>query len=623
MVLYNRAELTLECLYSILRSGCDSYEVVIVDNASTDKTPSLLKQITGLQIIQNETNFHFLRGCNQAVKRAKGKYVLLLNNDAQLVAGSISSALSTLKSSDDIGAVGGKIVLPDGSLQEAGSIIWQDGTCVGYGRGDCPSAPAYMYRRDVDYCSGAFLLTKRDLFLENGGFDEDYSPAYYEETDYCVRLWEKGKRVVYDPHAIIFHYEFASSSSQSSAIDLQVSHRKIFANKHRTWLQSQPATENILVARSHGRKGQRRILFLDDQVPHLTLGAGFPRSNRILAELVNQGHALTFYPILWPQEDWGEVYQDIPAEVEVMLDHGLAKLGEFLSERRDYYDVIIVSRPHNMASFKTVLSEDPNICGRAKVIYDAEALHSNREIEQRRVEGQELSADEQAELIREEISLAEKCDGIVSVSDRESREFFDHGFEHVYTLGHAIEAAPTKNSFEERKDFLFVGAINSPSSPNGDSIVWFSQDVLPLVQESLGKEIKLIMAGLTCHGFRTRINHDSIQFLGKVDDLTPLYNRARLFIAPTRFAAGISLKVCDAAANGLPVVATSLVGRQLGWKNERELLLADDPQSFADACIRLYNDRSVWYQLRENMIKRVGEDFSPEKFSEQLKRIIE
>jgi glycosyltransferase involved in cell wall biosynthesis len=120
-----------------------------------------------------------------------------------------------------------------------------------------------------------------------------------------------------------------------------------------------------------------------------------------------------------------------------------------------------------------------------------------------------------------------------------------------------------------------------------------------------------------------RINHDSIQFLGKINDLTPLYNRARLFIAPTRFAAGIPLKVCDAAANGLPVIATSLVGRQLGWENERELLLADDPQSFADACVRLYSDRSLWYQLRENMIKRVCEDFSPEKFSEQLKRIIE
>ncbi len=624
LVLYNRAELTLQCLYSILRSGLESYEVVIVDNASSDKTSRLLKQITGPQIIQNETNVQFLRGCNQAVERANGKYVLLLNNDAQLVAGSISSALRTLNSSDDIGAVGGKIVLPDGTLQEAGSIVWRDGSCVGYGRGDSPFAPAYMYQRDVDYCSGAFLLTNRELFLEGGGFDEDYSPAYYEETDYCVRLWKKGKRVVYDPRATILHYEFASSSSRGRAIDLQIEHRKTFAGKHMDWLQSQPdVTEGILVARSHGRKGQRRILFLDDQVPHPTLGAGFPRTNRILAELVNLGHAVTFYPTLWPREDWGEVYQDIPSEVEVMLDHGLEKLREFLSQRNDYYDVIIVSRPHNMASFKSVLAENPGICARSKIIYDAEALHSYREIEQRRLEGQELSAVEQARLIREEISLAENCNGIVTVSVREGREFSGYGLKHVHALGHSIEIAPTERSFEERKDFLFVGPINFPTSPNADSIIWFSENILPLVQKSLGKEINLIVVGLTCHGFRTRVKHNSVQFLGKVDDLTPLYNRARLFIAPTRFSAGIPLKVCDAAANGLPAVATSLVGLQLGWENERELLLADDPQSFADACVRLYTNRLLWNRLRDNMIKRAGEDFSPKRFSEQLRRIVE
>src|SRR2546422_4491037 len=146
-----------------------------------------------------------------------------------------------------------------------------------------------MYKRDVDYCSAAFLLTKRELFLENGGFDEDYSPAYYEETDYCVRLWEQGKRVVYDPNVITFHYEFASSGSQASAIDLQIEHQKIFAIKHKDWLQSQHAAapENALAARRREKKGRRRILFLDDRVPHMTLGSGFPRSNRILAELVN------------------------------------------------------------------------------------------------------------------------------------------------------------------------------------------------------------------------------------------------------------------------------------------------------------------------------------------------
>ena len=148
LVLHNRAELTLQCLYSILRSDLDSYEVIIVDNGSKEETHRLLRKISGAEIVRNETNLHFLLACNQAAKKAKGEYLLFLNNDAQLVAGSISSALNTLNSSDDIGAVGGKIILPDGTLQEAGSIIWQDGFCVGYGRGDSPFAsPVYVQAR--------------------------------------------------------------------------------------------------------------------------------------------------------------------------------------------------------------------------------------------------------------------------------------------------------------------------------------------------------------------------------------------------------------------------------------------------------------------------------------------
>jgi len=128
---------------------------------------------------------------------------------------------------------------------------------------------------------------------------------------------------------------------------------------------------------------------------------------------------------------------------------------------------------------------------------------------------------------------------------------------------------------------------------------------------------------MSCPEFQARFHNDSVEQRGKVDDLTPLYNQARLFVAPTRFSAGIPLKICEAAAHGIPVVTTSLSGLQLGWNHERELLLADDPQSFTDACIRLYNDGSLWNQLRENMIKRVGEEFSPERFSQQLRSIIE
>jgi glycosyltransferase involved in cell wall biosynthesis len=108
-----------------------------------------------------------------------------------------------------------------------------------------------------------------------------------------------------------------------------------------------------------------------------------------------------------------------------------------------------------------------------------------------------------------------------------------------------------------------------------------------------------------------------------VNDLTPIYNRARLFVAPTRFSAGIPLKVCEAAAYGLPVVATSLTGMQLGWNHEQELLLADTPQDFASACVRLYGDPRLWNRLRDNLINRVKRDFSPEAFSKQLQQIID
>ena len=189
-------------------------EIIIVDNNSHDETSLLLDRLRGARIIRNAENRNFLLAVNQAAKEARGEYLLLLNNDAQVLPGTLRSALNTIRSAPDIGAVGGRLILLDGTLQEAGSIIWNDGSCLGYGRGDNPFAPMYMFRRDVDYCSGAFLLTPRSTSgKELGGFDERFKPAYYEETDYCTRLWERRLRVVYDPNAVLLHYEFASSES--------------------------------------------------------------------------------------------------------------------------------------------------------------------------------------------------------------------------------------------------------------------------------------------------------------------------------------------------------------------------------------------------------------------------
>lgn len=625
LVLYNRAELTLQCLHSILRHHTAPYEVIIVDNASTDETASLLKRVKGARVVRNETNVHYLHACNQAARLARGRYLLLLNNDAQMLGDCITAAVETLNSAPDIGAVGGCILLPDGSLQEAGSIVWNDGSCSGYGRGRAPFTPEFMFRRNVDYCSAVFLLTRRDLFLGLGGFDEAFAPAYYEDTDYCARLWEKGLRVVYDPRVSVLHYEFASSGSQGRAQELQASHRPVFTEKHGQWLRSRlaPAPDSELHARSHRLAGQKRILYVDDRVPHRNLGSGFPRSNRIIAELVRMGHEVTCYPVNSSHEDWVTAYSDLPREVEVIMGHGLLELQEFLAEREGYYDILYVSRPHNMAGVRQMLARHPQIFSGVKIVFDSESLFSRREMERLRVRGKAVSESERARRLGGEVLLAEGCHSVISVSETECREFTQHGISNVHALGHALEAAPTPSGFDERRDILFVGAVHEAGSPNADSVAWFSKQVLPLVRRELGDDVKLLVAGHASQEFFASLNNGRIKVLGRVEDLTGLYDRARLFVAPTRFSAGLPYKAHEAAAHGLPMVATTPLGRQLGWRHEEELLLADDAKDFAAACVKLYSDRLLWERLRRGALMRVETDCCPAKFAEQLRAIIE
>ena len=226
LVCYNKAHLSILCLASIAANADVSYEVVIVDNGSTDETGRLLDRIDGARMIRNSVNEGFSRACMQAAESAQGECLCFLNNDVLLQPHTLSAAMTNFEDAG-IGVVGGKILLANGDLQEAGSIIWQDGAAVGYGRGDKPDRPQYEFRRPVDYCSGVFFFTPRRLFLELGGFSALYSPAYYEDADYCMKVWRQGLQVVYEPRAVIRHYESASSGGNEAAkAQMALNHRK-------------------------------------------------------------------------------------------------------------------------------------------------------------------------------------------------------------------------------------------------------------------------------------------------------------------------------------------------------------------------------------------------------------
>ncbi|WP_293715328.1 glycosyltransferase, partial [Thiolapillus sp.] len=596
------------------------YEVVIVDNDSTDETERLLERVDGATIIRNDENKGFLLACNAGAKVAKGKYLLFLNNDAVLLNDSVSKAVQVIEQGDGIGAVGGKILLLDGSLQEAGSLVWNDGSCLGYGRCDLPDKPEYMFRRDVDYCSGAFLMVPLALFDELGGFDPVFAPAYYEETDFCLRLHENGYKVIYEPSISILHYEFGSSQG-NDATSLQKRNRKAFVANHPEYLgrKLKPMEANILKAR-FASQDQKKILYIDDRVPHCHFGSGFPRSNFILNTLTELGYQVTLYPLNFPNEDdWNTVYGDIPDTVEVMLHQGRKKLGEHLKSRRNYYDLVFVSRPHNMEFFSQVAGKVFGHDGWPRIIYDAEAIFSLRDAAKYAVFSGKKDEELEKNIIAE-TSLVDKADLVITVSPGERNTFARYYSGEIHVVGHAMELNPTDTAFNDRQDLLFIGNMDYNGSPNVDSIVWFVHEVFPLLLDKLpGIHLKLVGTNESSE-IQKLGDNPQIELLGRQESLEPFYSAARVFIAPTRYAGGVPYKIHEAASYGLPVVASELLCEQLGWKSGEELLVANvqDPVKFADQCARLYSDEALWQSVREAALRRVESECSVSKMKKMV-----
>lgn len=621
LVLFNQAPLTLLCLKSLSEQINLDAEIIIIDNNSTDQSAQLLAQVVGARLICNEENVGFVHAVNQGASIATGEYLLLLNNDAILENGSLDAALRVFESEPNVGAVGGKIRLLDGTLQEAGSIIWNDGSCLGYGRGQNPDSPHFMFRRDVDYCSGAFLMTPRLLFEALKGLDTDYAPAYYEESDYCVRLKKAGYRIIYEPDANIIHYEFASSGGYASACELQQDHQRVFSAKHKDYLKYQysQSIDNILKARSssHGA----RVLVIDDRVPHTTLGAGFPRCREILHEMVNMDLQVTLYPLLVSFDDWADTYKTLPRSVEVMLYLGKDKLAEFLSQRLGFYDYIMISRNHNMIWLENIIRRDPSLITGAKIIYDSEALTAPREAAAIRLQGRKISPEKEQHMIAKELELARHADCVVAVSESEADVYRKASFPRVEVLGHTITPRLTTRPFAERRGFLFVGALRDSKSPNVDSLIWFCEKILPLIRQKLGADVPLIVVGDNSAPVLRRVSFDGVRYMGRQENILPLYDRSRVFIAPTRFAAGIPHKIHESAAYGLPVVATELLAEQLSWAHESELLTAKTDEDFANQCVRLYTDERLWESLRNSALESLLRDCSPDIFKSNLRNI--
>jgi len=602
---YNKFAYTAACLASLVREGArSSFEVIVVDDGSTDETETSLRGVVGLRYHRNAQNLGFIGACNAGAAIATGEYLVFLNNDTVVRPDWLDALIDTFPQHERVGLVGAKLVYPDGRLQEAGGIIFSDGSGWNYGRFGDPANPAFNYVREVDYCSGAAIAIRRDLFDSFGGFDSRYAPAYYEDTDLAFRVRDHGLRVLYQPASVVVHFEGITSGTDvtTGTKRYQVVNQAKFLERWADALASQPKPGgDIDIAREHRRRD--RVLVIDATTPEPDKDSGSVRLVNILKSLVALGHKPVFFA---ENRQFLVGYSDALQQlgVEVLWGPWLDPIAH-LKQHGHRYQAVFVSRHYVLTPLMSVLRE---YAPRARVLFDTVDLHYLREQRAAALEGKPELLKQAARTQLAELRLTRAADVTLVVSPVE-KELLAREVPNAWVeiLSNVHEVAGPGPSFADRRDLYFVGGFQH--TPNVDAVLWFVKDVWPTVAAAL-PGVNFHIIGSRMPDTIAALADERIIVHGHVPSMDPFLDGCRLSVAPLRYGAGVKGKVNQSMAHGQPVVATTVAAEGMNLRHEEDVLIADDPLVFAGEVIRLYGDEVLWTRLANAGLANIERHFS-------------
>ena len=615
---YNQATHTLTCLRSLAaHPAAATCEIIVVDDGSTDETGAWMPQIDGLRYHRRPTNGGFIAACNDGAALAQGDYLVFLNNDTVPQPGWLDALLATFDAHAGVGLVGAQLVYPDGRLQEAGGVVFDDGSAWNYGRFDSPDDPRYASLRDADYCSGAAIAVPAGLFREAGGFDTRYAPAYYEDTDLAFSLRARGLRVLYQPASRVVHLEGITSGTDtgSGTKAYQVRNRDVFAAKWKDALARQPQAGSLPTAGSVVRP-RRQILVVDAETPRPDHDSASLRLVNLMRLLVDDDAHVVFLPadLRYAEGDTDRLRRH---GIESWHAPFATRPAAWLREHGPRFDVVMLSRHYVAAEFLPLVRR---FAPQARVVFDTVDLHFLRELR-----GAELANDASlrrtAERTRDrEFALMRQADTTLVVSPVE-REMLSTLLPEVRVevVANLHEMATTGLPFEQRRDLVFVGGFRHP--PNVDAVQWFGRHIFPLIH-ARQPDIRFHCIGMGPPADVLALqSQPGIVVHGHVADLGPYMDGARIAIAPLRFGAGVKGKINLSMAHGQPVVATSCAVEGMHLTDGHDVLVADEADAFAEAVLRLYGDADLWQRLSGNGRENIARHFSMEAARDTVQRV--
>ncbi len=611
VVCYNKVEHTERCLRAIVdHTDGVMYEVIVVDNGSVDETSALLESYAGrITFVRSEFNRGFVGGNNFAEPHARGEYVVFLNNDTEVQDHWLRELVETFRRDPLVGAAGSKLIYPDGRLQEAGGAIFSDGTGWNYGRNANPGVGLYTFAREVDYCSGAALMVRRDLFERLGGFDERYAPAYFEDTDLCFGIRKLGYRVMYCPESKVVHYEGATAGTDlgSGFKKYQVINTPKFQEKWAKELRAQSPPDPSLSYQFSNRRIGKRVLIIDDWPPLPDRAAGSLRLHHTVRQMLDLGFQVTYAHLMDAQLDtsarehmkelrllgvemiWFEYkhwwdFRNSPA-VRPTLERLIGSLD--LPKRK--FDLVYICFWHIADYFIDLIrSADPTV----PVVVDSMDLHYLREARQADVTKDPAARARAQETKRRELAVYAKADAVTTVTEQDREKLrADLPKKAVLIMTDVHDPFDSAVPFEQRRDLLFVGNFNH--TPNEDAVVWFCERIFPLIRART-PDVRFLIVGNNPTPRVRALASDDVEVTGWVPSVRPYLERCRVSVVPLRYGAGNKGKVGETLSHGLPMVSTNIGAEGMNIVPGEHSFVADDPAAFADAVVRLYTDAATW-----------------------------
>lgn len=561
---YNQIDYTYACLASILENTHDiSYEIIIADDVSTDATKELSKFAENIIISRNEVNLGFLKNCNNAAKLAKGQYIMFLNNDTKVCRNWLYWLVELMDRDVQAGMAGSKLLYPDGKLQEAGGIIWSDGSGWNYGRNDDPDKCQYNYVRETDYISGAAIIIRHELWKKIGGFDERFAPAYCEDSDFAFEVRKAGYKVLYQPKSEVIHFEGVSNGTDVNGTGLkryQVENSVKLKEKWKDEFKNQfenTGGSNIFKARERSRN-RKIILFVDHYVPTFDKDAGSRTTFQYIKLLIKKGFGVKFLGDNFLRE---EPYTTALTQLGVEVLYGSQMqndIKEWIRENAADIHLVYLNRPHIALKYIDFIKNHTDL----KVIFYGHDLHFLREYREYELTGDKSKKQASSYWKNIELEILHKADMSYYPSQTEIQAICSiNRYLAVKAItAYVYESFPYENQedFADREGIVFVGGFAHP--PNTDAVLYFVNKVWRFIREKL--KINFYIVGSKAGSEITSLNNpdEGIIVKGFVSDeeLERLYKSCRLAVVPLRYGAGVKGKVIEAVYHGVPVVTTEV-----------------------------------------------------------------